>query len=183
MQDLIFRSAHQFVEPTPYLEACKQASCSRKNHQQAVCDVMAAYARKVRQHGFILEWREMANCGKPIKVQFFVKCSFITRFVIFNGIQNYRMSDGMKTNCNIIASVRIVVNIQIIAFHFKTVDVGCPANSTFLECGPECHKTCDTRKSEDTCYSYGCVPGCFCNHDFVLDDESCIATDSCVGAS
>ncbi|XP_014674134.1 PREDICTED: uncharacterized protein LOC106814344 [Priapulus caudatus] len=123
-QNLIFRPAHQFVSPGPYVSACKQASCMSKNPQRGVCDVMAAYAREVRQHGFIVEWREMADCV-----------------------------------------------------------IDCPTNATFMECGPECHRSCDQLHSTDTCYSYGCVPGCFCDAGYIQDDDKCIPTDQCPDAS
>ena len=56
----------------------------------------------------------------------------------------------------------------------------CPANMTYLQCGPSCRKQCGKYLSayiNEECDD--CVPGCHCDSGLLYDKGQCLAPDQC----
>ena len=60
------------------------------------------------------------------------------------------------------------------------VDIVCPPDTEYMECGPSCDTTCAAIAADEDCRDV-CIPGCFCPDGKVKDYQgACVESKECM---
>ena len=67
LQSTAFSASNNEIDPSYYIERCKQDVCSCRNGEVCLCDAIDSYTQDGAMKGIIVEWRNgniLPECGK-----------------------------------------------------------------------------------------------------------------------